>query len=154
MMFSVAFLQYAGSGAMRHEEKLLAEGLGRRGIPVRYYSVKHIHRRQLPLGPETFIAGDMDAMHGAMRQLRIPVPRPDDYPESLREFLRRRVWTSTLGEIERAVENGSAPAVFVKPSERRKSFYGAYDIAADHYTELVLRRWRELVEAAQWGPTT
>ncbi|TQM32395.1 ATP-grasp domain-containing protein [Nocardia bhagyanarayanae] len=255
MTFSVAFLQYAGSGPMRHEEELLEKGLRRRGIPIRYYSVKRIHRRQLPLGPETFIAGDMDAMHGAMKQLRIPVPQPDDYPESLREFLRRRVWTSTLGEIEHAVENGSAPAVFVKPSERRKSFtgalcyserdfaafgnvsrrqrvwcsevvtwvaeyrvyvidgrvigvdrydgdgsvpldmdvvesaiatyhrsgtapsaygidfgvltngetalveandgyaLGAYDIAADQYTELVLRRWRELVDGARPGST-
>ncbi|WP_194820044.1 ATP-grasp domain-containing protein [Nocardia sp. XZ_19_385] len=92
---------------------------------MRYYSIKRIHRRQLPLGPDTFIAGDMDAMHGAMRQLGIPVPEPDDYPESLREFLRRRVWTSTLGEIERVMETGSAPPVFVKPAERRKGFTGA-----------------------------
>ncbi|MEV6279383.1 ATP-grasp domain-containing protein [Nocardia sp. NPDC051832] len=134
-MITTAFLQYAGSGPMRHEEKLLDEGLWRRGIPVRYYSLKRVHRRQLPLGPDTFIAGDMDAMHGAMRQLGIPVPEPDDYPESLRAFLRRRVWTSTLGEVERVLETGSAPAVFVKPAERRKGFTGAVcyserDIAA------------------------
>lgn len=124
-MFTTAFLQHSGKGPLRHEESLLETGLRRRGIPVEHYTVKRIHRRQLPLGPHTFIAGDMDAMHGAMRQLGIPIPEPDDYPDSLSGFLHRRVWTSTLGEIERAVENGSVPPVFVKPAQRRKSFTGA-----------------------------
>ncbi|MFE3101924.1 ATP-grasp domain-containing protein [Nocardia tengchongensis] len=92
---------------------------------MRYYTIKRIHRRQLPLGQDVFIAGDMDAMHGAMRQLAIPVPEPDDYPVALTEFLRRRVWTATLGEVERAFDNGSLPPTFIKPAERRKSFTGA-----------------------------
>ncbi|MFE3194866.1 ATP-grasp domain-containing protein [Nocardia sp. NPDC059240] len=124
-MFTTAFLQYRGKGPMRHEEALLEEGLTRRGIPIRHYTAKRIERRQLPLGPDVFIAGDMDAMHGAMRQLGISVPEPDDYPETLRSFLRRRVWKSTLGEVEKAVESGSCPPVFVKPARRRKSFTGA-----------------------------
>ncbi len=124
IMISTAFLHYCGKGPMRHEDSLLAAGLGRRGIAVRYYTIKRIHRRQLPLGRDTFIAGDMDAMHGAMRQLGIPVPAPDDYPAALGEFLRRRVWTSTLGEVERALESGSTPTTFVKPADRRKGFTG------------------------------
>ncbi|MFD4443877.1 ATP-grasp domain-containing protein [Nocardia sp. NPDC058519] len=125
MSYAVAYLQYAGSGPMRYEEKLLTEGFGRLDIPVRHYSLKRIQRRQLALGPDVFIAGDMDAMHGAMRQLRIPIPQPDDYPEALRGFLRRNVWASTLGEIECAMDSGSATPVFVKPADRRKSFTGA-----------------------------
>lgn len=109
---------------MRREEKLLTEGLGRCGVSIEYYSIKAIHRRKLPLGAETFIAGDMDAMHGAMRQLGIPIPAPDDYPVCLRDFLRRRVWESTLGEVERGLEEGAASAVFVKPAQRRKRFTG------------------------------
>ncbi|MGW2664335.1 hypothetical protein ACWCW7_25515 [Nocardia tengchongensis] len=51
------------------------------------------------------------------------------------EFLRRRVWTATLGEVERAFDSGSIPATFIKPADRRKSFTGAVcyserDIAA------------------------
>ncbi|MFE3027528.1 ATP-grasp domain-containing protein [Nocardia tengchongensis] len=134
-MFTTAFLQYSGKGPMRHEETLLEAGLQRRGIPARYYTIKRIHRRQLPLGPDVFIAGDMDAMHGAMRQLGMPVPEPDDYPAGLADYLRRKVWTSTLGEVERAFDIGSIPATFVKPADRRKNFTGAVcyserDIAA------------------------
>lgn len=92
---------------------------------MRYYTIKRILRRQLPLGPETFIAGDTDAMHGAMPQLDLPIPAPDDYPSSLREFLGRTVWTATLGEVERALGDGSLPPTFVKPAERRKGFTGA-----------------------------
>lgn len=123
-MVTVAFLQYAGSGPMRHEEKLLTEGSGRCGIPIEYYSIKSIHRRKLPLSAETFIAGDMDAMNSAMRQLGIPLPAPDDYPVCLRSFLRRKVWESTLGEVERGLDAGLTSPVFVKPAQRRKRFTG------------------------------
>ncbi|MFE6857229.1 ATP-grasp domain-containing protein [Nocardia sp. NPDC057668] len=134
-MFTIAYLQHAGSGPLRHEEALLTAGLLERGIPVRHYTIKRVHRRQLPLGPDTFLAGDMDAVHGALRQLGVPIPEPDDYPDCLREFLHRKVWTCTLGELERAMETGSVPPTFVKPADRRKSFTGAVcwsgrDIAA------------------------
>ncbi|WP_063915440.1 ATP-grasp domain-containing protein [Nocardia salmonicida] len=135
IMITTAFLQYSGNGPMRHEESLLEAGLRQRGIPVRFYTIKRLHRRQVPLGADTFIAGDMDAMHAAMRQLDITVPEPDDYPASLRAFLHRRVWTSTLGEIEQALDTGSAPPTFIKPADRRKRFtglvcYSERDVAA------------------------
>ncbi|MEV0708847.1 ATP-grasp domain-containing protein [Nocardia aurea] len=133
-MITTAFLQGQGPRWLRHEERLLAEGLDRIGIPIRFYVLKRIQRRQLPLGRETMVAGDMDAMHGAMSQLRIPIPYADDYPASLREYLRRTVWTSTLGEVERALAADMAPT-FVKPARRRKNFtgtvcYSERDIAA------------------------
>ncbi|MGW6424942.1 ATP-grasp domain-containing protein [Nocardia sp. NPDC055053] len=149
MRFDVAFLQYAGSGPMRHEERLLTEGLKRRGIPVRHYSMKRIHHRQLPLGPDTFIAGDMDAMHGAMRQLHIPVPAPDDYPEALRDFLGRRVWTSTLSEVEHALETSSATPLFVKPADRRKSFTGTVCYSERDFTAWGGRSRRQRVRCSE-----
>ncbi|MEV0355501.1 ATP-grasp domain-containing protein [Nocardia sp. NPDC050697] len=153
LMITSAYLQYAGSGPMRHEEQLLDECLRRRGIPVRYYTIKRILRRQLPLSPETFIAGDMDAMHGAMRQLGIPIPAPDDYPSSLREFRRREVWTATLGAVERALGDGSLPPTFVKPADRRKGFTGAVCYSERDIAELgtVSRRQRVWCsEVVEW----
>jgi hypothetical protein len=123
-MFSVAFLQDLGNGRLRIEEKMLLSEFERRGIPVVLYTIKRIQRRNLPLSSDTFIAGDMDAMHGAMRQLDIDIPAPNDYPESLTPFLCRRVWKSTLGEVERRFFGEAATPVFVKPSARRKSFTG------------------------------
>lgn len=123
-MFERAFLQESGNGKLGHEEQLLLEELVRRGIPGSLFTMKRIERRQLPLGPETFIAGDVDVMHGAMRQLKIEVPAPNDYPESLRPFMHRKVYISTLGRVERTLIEGGGETVFVKPCDRRKDFTG------------------------------
>ena len=40
---------------------------------VEVYTIKKIQRRNLPLC-QTFIAGDMDAMQGARKQLNIEIP--------------------------------------------------------------------------------
>jgi len=122
--FTRAFLEETGNEKLRHEEQLLRAEFERRGIPITLYTAKRIQRRQLPLSGDTFIAGDMDAMHGAMAMLGIAVPVPNDYPKSLSPFMHRRIWKSTLGEAEREVLEGSGTAVFVKPADRRKSFTG------------------------------
>lgn len=123
-MFALAFLQDLGNGRLRVEERMLKSEFERRGIPVELYTMKRIQRRNLPLSSETFIAGDMDAMHGAMSQLKIDIPAPDDYPDSLMPFLHRRVWKTTLDEVERRLLDADRPPVFVKPSARRKNFTG------------------------------
>ncbi len=123
-MFTIAFLQELGGGSLRQEERLLKSEFERRGIQVSLYTLKRVLRRNLPLSKHAFIAGDMDAMHGAMHQLNIPVPPPNDYPKCLEAFLHRRVWKSTLGAVERGIASGASAAVFVKPAERRKNFTG------------------------------
>ena len=124
MHFTTAFLQYTGNQRLGHEEQLLKSEFERRGVPVELYSAKRIQRRNLPLTTSTFIAGDMDAMHGAMRQLGIEPPEPDDYPECLRPWMHRRVWKTTLDALERQLLDGTGPPVFAKPAERRKGFTG------------------------------
>ncbi len=123
-MFSSAYLQFSGRGPLRHEEQLLKAECDRLGVPVILYTRKNIERRNLPLSRETFIAGDMPAMHGAMRQLGIDIPEPDDYPLSLRSFMHRRVWKSTLDTVEQGISMNMGAPVFAKPAERRKSFTG------------------------------
>jgi hypothetical protein len=123
-MFTVAFLQDLGNGKLRVEEKMLKAEFERRGVPVEFYTIKRIQRRNLPLSEMTFIAGDMDAMHGAMRQLNIGIPAPNDYPESLAPYLHRKVWKSTLAKIEQHVLGASGAPVFIKPASLRKDFTG------------------------------
>jgi hypothetical protein len=123
-MFTHAFLQDRGLGKLGHEEVLLRGEMERRGLVVTLYTTKKILRRQLPLGAHTFIAGDLDAMRGAMRQLGIPVPAPNDYPPSLWRFLHRHVWRSTLGTMEMRFLQGESQAVFIKPADRCKNFTG------------------------------
>src|SRR5687768_17327167 len=117
MPFRAAFLERQGSGPLRFEERIVDEVLKRRGIPTTLYSQKQIARRSLPLGDDTFIMGAMPAMHGAMKQLGIPVPAPNDYPEPLRRFFHRRIWRSTLRELEDRIWAGLPRPVFAKPAE-------------------------------------
>jgi hypothetical protein len=123
-MFTIAFLQHDGRHRLREEEQRLQQELTRRGIPIELYTLKRIHRRELPLTRSSFIAGDMDAMHGAMKQLGIEVPAVNDYSACLLPFMHRKVWTSTLGAIEQMAWDFGHPPVFIKPAARRKDFTG------------------------------
>ena len=135
-MFTRAFLQELGNGKVKHEELLLRSEFERRGIPVTLYTAKRILRRQLPLAPGTFISGDMDAMHGAMRQLNIEIPPPNDYPKSLERFLHRKVWSSTLAAVQHEVLEGNGEPVFAKPADRQKSFTGRVFASMHDFSEI------------------
>ncbi len=140
-MFTSAFLEECGNGKLRHEEQLLRSEFERRGVPVVLYTAKRIHRRQLPLSRDTFIAGDVDAMHGAMRQMGIEIPAPHDYPACLASFMHRRVWPSTLGAVQHQVMEGGRSSVFAKPSSRSKSFTGR---VFDFMDDLASTYWKSM----------
>lgn len=153
-MFTKAFLEQSGNGRLPYEESLLRLELERRGIPVTLYTSKKIQRRQLPLSKETFIAGDMVAMHGAMNQLNVEIPAPNDYPQSLLPFMHRKVWTTTLGGLERAIAGDEGRLVFAKPAERRKCFTGRVFATQDDFRLIgdVSRRQEVLCsEVVNWA---
>ncbi|WP_395348891.1 ATP-grasp domain-containing protein [Variovorax sp. UC122_21] len=132
-MFRIAFLEQRGNG-LEVEERLVREVFESRGIPVELYTRKRIERRNLPLDAHAFIMGTTPSMHGAMKQLGIEIPAPNDYPQALRHLLHRRVWSATLGDIERALYEGRQGPVFVKPADRLKTFTGrVFESPADLY---------------------
>lgn len=136
-MISKAFLQEQGSGRLRDEEQRVAEELERRHIPITLYTPKRILRRQLPLDGESLVVGDIPCVLGALKQLAIPEPEPNDYPTSLTEFLHRRTWYSTLEKLELGLRRGNHPGLFAKPATRSKRFTGCvfeseYDLYKVH----------------------
>jgi len=50
--------------------------------------------------------------------------------------MHRRVWTSTLGDVERRVIEGNGEAIFAKPADRRKSFTGRAFGSMDDFREI------------------
>lgn len=53
------------------------------------------------------------------------MPEPPDYPECLKHLLHRKIWSSTLGEIEiyLLVPSEDKPEqIFIKPSHDTKAF--------------------------------
>src|SRR5207237_310217 len=61
---------------------------------------------------------------------------PNDYPESLSAFMHRRIWTSTLGAVERQVAEECGDAFFAKPAGRRKNFTGRLFASIDDFRDL------------------
>ena len=122
MKFERAYILQKGDRKFGREEVLVRESCERAGIEVVPYLAKQMQRRQLRLTGESFICGDMDTMGGAMKQLGIEVPVPNDFPESLAPFLERRVWRGSLGGLGAMLEGGCE--VFAKPAGRRKVFTG------------------------------
>lgn len=132
-MFDVAFIEKRGN-ELALEERLVCEVLEQRGVPVQLYTRKRIDRRDLPLDSRSFVMGTTPSMHGAMKQLGIEVPPPSDYPSALHHLLHRKIWSSTLGEIEARVSDGLNAPVFVKPADQLKNFTGrVFESPGDTY---------------------
>lgn len=121
-MFRRAFIQQLGHDRLRVEERLVLEDCKRRGIETQFYLTKHIQRRQLSIDSECFICGDMDAMHGAMNILGIATPLTDDFPSALEPYFHRKVWRSSIPQLEAMLLSGRE--IFAKPAGRRKHFTG------------------------------
>ena len=123
-MISKAFIQQKGNGKLRDEEQLVSEELKERGIYISFFTEKRILRRQLPLDNQSLVVGDMSCVLGALKQLGIPEPLINDYPDCLSNFMHRKMWISTIFELEERLLTGIYPPVFAKPATRRKRFTG------------------------------
>jgi hypothetical protein len=75
--------------------------------------------RHLPLTKDTFVKGTIDTMRNAWKLLGVPQPKNIDIPKSIRKFAKRKVWETTLGEL-----NKNEQTVFIKPLLNQKLFNG------------------------------
>ncbi|AGC48737.1 hypothetical protein MYSTI_07465 [Myxococcus stipitatus DSM 14675] len=149
-----AFIEEQSHGRMEPEMRLLLEGLHARHIPTETFTAKRLERRQLPLAPDTLVAGYVPTVLGALKQLGIEPPPTHDYPPSLAPYLHRRLWTSTVRQLTSHLLDVSSTPVFAKPQGRRKRFTGHVFQSADdllflerasHTTPLICSdvvRWR------------
>jgi hypothetical protein len=120
-MVRAAFIEESGNGRMEDEMRNLHDELQGRGIPVTLFVGKKLTRRQLPLTKDILVAGYVATILEALRQLEVSLPTPDDYPECLHPFLHRRVWESSVAQLQR---DDFITPVFAKPRGRLKRFTG------------------------------
>ena len=114
------------------EERLIAEYCLNRGIKTERYYTKNLMRGRLDISSETVVTGGMDEINSALKQLKIEISS-DDYPEELQPFLCRRIWKSSVAELESHFIGGGEP-VFAKPAGRAKIFTGAvFETETDLY---------------------
>jgi hypothetical protein len=119
-----AFVQEEGMGRLLREMREARDSLVARGIDVTLFTRKRMDRRQLAITPATLVVGEIPVVETALKQLGIDPPGDDSYPEALRPYLLRRVWQSTVGDVESRFVEGDGHAVFVKPRDRLKRFTG------------------------------
>ncbi|MCP3099712.1 ATP-grasp domain-containing protein [Myxococcus sp. K15C18031901] len=123
-MLQRAFIQEEGHGRMEPEMRQLLEGLHELGIPTECFTPKRLERRQLPLAPDTLVAGHVPSVLGALKQLGLEPPPTNDYPASLQSLLHRRLWRSTVRQLTADLLDTASAPVFAKPLGRRKRFTG------------------------------
>jgi len=99
-------------------------GFSHLGYPVDFFEWDELAGKHLPLDRGTLVVGGTVAVHAALRQIDVAVPLPLNLPPSLAEFVGRRVWKATLGDLRRDVAAGQGVPVFVKPLTETKSFAG------------------------------
>lgn len=117
------YLQFNDRGKFEPEEQALANYFGE-GNYVGFYK-KHFLRDKFQITKDDFIAGDINVMFHAMKQLGIEYSY-DDYPVCLKPYLHRNIWESTLGDVKRELfeEGYLKNPIFIKPKDSLKKFTG------------------------------
>jgi hypothetical protein len=121
---SRAFLQAHAGGRLPPESALVAAELQSRGIPVACCTTEERQRQPLCLTATDLVVGDFEWTRAALQQLGIPMPAAADYPPCLQHLLHRRIWPSTLGDVQRCMAAEPALQLFIKPATDAKAFSG------------------------------
>ena len=116
------YLQMNEYSKFEKEEQALADYFGK-GNFIPFYK-KHIKQGKLKLTLNDFIAGDVDTMFTAMKQLNINYEY-NDYPKSLNKYLHRKIWESSIKDIKTELFNEYIiKPIFIKPKNKLKKFTG------------------------------
>lgn len=108
---------------MPKESAIVIKELNRRGIDVYTKTTEDILSIPLPLNRNDLVVGDFDWTRMALKQLKIEMPNPPDYPECLQSLLKRKVWKSNLGEVKKILAT-TTNNIFIKPASDIKAFNG------------------------------
>ena len=115
--------EFGGKMIIPPEGKLVAEEMKSRGIPVVFKTSEEIFRKEFPLTLDDLVVGDFDWIRKSMKQLGIPMPIAPDYPQCLEHLLNRKIWFTTLGEVEEYLKT-TTKDIFIKPAVDVKAFSG------------------------------
>jgi hypothetical protein len=118
-----AYIQEYGNGKMEPEHLGVKSILESRGVDCELFTSKILRRDQLLLTDSTLVVGDHPTMETVFRKIGYN-NSGDSYPKSLRSYLKRRVWESTIGDLLRESQSKELSEVFIKPKNRAKLFTG------------------------------
>jgi hypothetical protein len=109
----------------RHKTKLVtpaataAEGLALLGYEVVWFDEEEADR--LNVTKDTLVVGFIEVVRNAVQRITGAKPPVLNYPDELKLFLYRNLWTTTVGYVRNHPETWP---VFMKPADDIKSFGG------------------------------
>lgn len=116
-----AFVQQITKGLVNNGSAFSAgEGLKQMGWEVEYFSA-YADIKDRDLDPEVMVVGGIGEVRQRLQDLGCVIPDEINYPESLRKYLGRKMWTTTINQI---ANDPSQWNVFVKPMFHSKKFVG------------------------------
>ena len=98
-------------------------GFDERGIPFGFFTHADLREGRVALSPDVMIVGGTGTVRYALEKMGVLMPAIDDLPEPLAFLRGRKIWVSTLGQVQSQSEQLSTP-IFIKPLRDRKAFTG------------------------------
>lgn len=121
-MITKAYIQEYGNGKTEPEFLEVKTVLESRGIDCEFFTIKRLQRNQIQINQETLIVGDHSTMLSVFRKMDIR-SLTLSYPESLRKYLKRNIWETTVKKLMMQSHEESL-TIFVKPKSKAKLFTG------------------------------
>lgn len=107
-------------------------GLQERGYEIAFFNADNFDSQRIDA--DTVVVGGVPFIQRAFVRLGIEAPNLESIPASLYEFAKRKLWTSTIGEVRSEIDQGKP--VFVKPvAGQLKNFAGH---VATNYADLAI----------------
>lgn len=121
-MITKAYIHEYGNGKIELEHQDVKDVLESRGIECELFTSKRLQRNQIQIDKETLILGDHPTMLHVFKKLGIN-SLTSSYPESLRKYLKRNIWETTVRKLLMQ-DDGESLNIFVKPKSKTKLFTG------------------------------
>lgn len=119
-----ALLEIDDDGRESFETRMLVAEFARREVPTSLVRLDEIADHAKSHGPSALVAGSVPFVRSGLGALGMKIPKPNDYPRSIRPLLARRVWKTGLSRVRWLIRRGESRGLFVKPCGSAKLFTG------------------------------
>lgn len=122
-MISKTYIHEYGNGKLEPEHLDVKNVLESRGIVCELFTSKRMHRNQLKLDKNTMVVGDHPTIQSILKRIGY-TQEFCSYPISLRSYLKRNVWETTIGSLLAESSMKDISKLFIKPKSKSKLFTG------------------------------
>lgn len=122
-MILKAYIHEYGNGIIEPEHQDVKETLEAIGVECQLFTNKRLIRNQIVIDNQTIVIGNHPIMLSVFKKLGIKLIN-DSYPESLRKYMHRNVWESSIKKLLMIGNSDDVMNIFVKPKSKPKLFTG------------------------------